>query len=144
MFHLLGIDDIADMALTLGIGMGVISIATVFTRRRYVSTGYLELTSEQIVIERKEDKQKYDLRELTIWITRSPYYAGDIEGGPRNYFFGDNWLEFDWKGNRQRFEFAIDSHYKSNQLLKLLDLWKAKGVDYYFKQQPDFFRRGDD
>ncbi len=141
LLHLLGLDEVANMALFFLLGFGAISIFRLFVAQKHTAYGQLQLTGNQIIVDINSSQKSYDLNSLTdISIIRSPYYAGELEGGARDYFFRDNWLQFDYMQTLYKFEFAIDSHYKSSQLLKVLEVWELNGVAFHFKQQEYFLR----
>lgn len=115
---------------------GILLIDTYFYSRRANVHGTIGIESKTITINHGKTNKEYNVHTLNnIQVEHNSYVGPDYENQkyPSNYF-GKNFISFYNNEDFVKFEFSIDSHYMSNKLRQLINIWQAEGIEVSYTQ----------
>ena len=117
----IGLEELDYFFITIQVLTGIMLLFTYFYSRKNQVKGKVEFTPDQISIDSNKGRNTYNIRELQMFkITHNSYTGDDYEQSPLNNYVGDNWVMVESNGETIKFEFLVDSIFKSNQLKSLI------------------------
>lgn len=116
--------------------IGLFMVISYWYSRKTKKNGYIMFEEKSIKINTKPHQEVIEYKNIKLLkISHNSYVGQDYESSPINNFIGDNWININTQEEEFKYEFKVDSHYKTKQLVNLISFLKSKDILVEYEQK---------
>lgn len=109
--------------------VGLYMLISYWYSRKIKKNGQLFFEEKAVHINIKSNQKAIEYKDIKfLKIIHNSYVGQDYESSPINNFIGDNWIIINTEEEELKYEFKVDSHYKTKQLEKLVKHLKLNNM----------------
>ncbi len=119
------------------LALGAYLVLSYWYSRIAKKRGSIEFSEHALTIKKENQLHNFNFEELTkLKIVHRSYVHEDYKKNVLNNYFGDNWLVIEKENEARRYEFKVESQFKNNQLLQLVERLKRQCETFEYEIKP--------